>query len=496
VSLALFLGLLVCFGYFLPRWADWNVNSRFDLVISIVDDRTLTIDRLVANTGDYADYNGHYYSDKAPGIALLAVPVYAAFEKVIPESLATRGQTAARQSTALASTLQPSGTGLERAKIWTFLALTTVTFVIVVLPAAALGVIFFRIGRQFGLNWSQSIAATVLYTLGTSAFPYANSLVGHQTSAFLLFGAFSIVFAVRRKIVGPGICVVVGFFIGYAAVTEYQTALIGVIVSFYALLTVGRWPATLARLVAGAAPALVALAVYDLTAFGTILPIGYLHSTLWSGVHQTGFVSLTYPHLDALWGITLGMDRGLFFLSPHLLFALVGYVALWRTPQRRPEFWVLLAAPLAFFAFNSSSAMWQGGFAVGPRYLVPALPFLAMASGIGLTRAWQSRSHRPLVVVAATWSITAVWAETIGGQSFPDYTTNPLINYTLPRLVRGDIARNVGMLLGLPGWPSLIPLLVLIAAITAAAVIFRPQAQDRRDQERAIVLGPGLIRWN
>lgn len=55
-----------------------NPNARYDQTVSIVAHRTIHIDRYVANTPDWALYGGHYYPNKPPGLALLAVPVYAA----------------------------------------------------------------------------------------------------------------------------------------------------------------------------------------------------------------------------------------------------------------------------------------------------------------------------------------------------------------------------------------------------------------------------------
>ena len=63
------------------------------------------------------------------------------------------------------------------------------------------------------------------------------------------------------------------------------------------------------------------------------------------------------------------------------------------------------------------------------------------------------------------WSVLFVWTETIGGQSFPDWTGNPLFNYSLPRLLRGDIARNWGTIAGLSGWASLLPLAVILGIL-------------------------------
>src|SRR5207248_4649981 len=73
---ALLLGavLLTSYAYFY-QGGGWNQNSRFDLVRAIIECHTLSIDAYHGNTQDKAFANGHYYSDKAPGVAFLAVPI-------------------------------------------------------------------------------------------------------------------------------------------------------------------------------------------------------------------------------------------------------------------------------------------------------------------------------------------------------------------------------------------------------------------------------------
>src|SRR5260221_6695662 len=140
----LFCMLLGCYVYFLPRWGDWNVNSRFDLTRALVDDHSIAIDRYVSNTGDYAVYGGRYYSDKAPGLALVGVPVYAAFEALLPPEPVSRLPTFAERG-ALSSTVRKDGKGMEPASLYTFLALAATTFVVGAVPAALLGVLFFNV---------------------------------------------------------------------------------------------------------------------------------------------------------------------------------------------------------------------------------------------------------------------------------------------------------------------------------------------------------------
>ena len=195
------------------------------------------------------------------------------------------------------------------------------------------------------------------------------------------------------------------------------------------------------------------------------MPKGYLYSVNYQHLHGVGLVSITYPQPDALWGITFGTFRGLFFLSPILLLSLAGMVFWLRRRVCVAEWTVSAWAVLSFLLFNGSSIMWEGGFAVGPRYLLPMLPFMVMGLGVAwerLTAHWGGR----LVVGALTaWSFFAVWVETISGQSFPDWTANPLFNYSLPKFVAGDTARNVGMGTGLRGHLSLLPLLVALAGL-------------------------------
>jgi CDP-diglyceride synthetase len=88
---------------------------------------------------------------------------------------------------------------------------------------------------------------------------------------------------------------------------------------------------------------------------------------------------------------------------------------------------------VSFLLFYGSSIMWEGGFAVGPRYLLPMVPFMLPGMAIAWATAKQSLWGRMLLGVLSAWSVGVVWLETISGQSFPDWTANPLFNYSLPK---------------------------------------------------------------
>jgi hypothetical protein len=208
---------------------------------------------------------------------------------------------------------------------------------------------------------------------------------------------------------------------------------------------------------------------YNTAIFGGPLSLGYGYSELWQEQHHTGFMSLTVPHMEAIWGITFSRFRGLFLLSPLLLLALPGF-ALWhRSGEHRLESWATLASVVAMFLFNASSIMWWGGYAVGPRYLLPMLPFMALPL-VFVFHEWGRRTwFRITVLVLGTWSLVATWGLTLAGQAFPpDTIHDPLVEYAWPNWLAGNVARNLGMFLHLPGLVSLAPLLVIVGGVLAA----------------------------
>lgn len=471
----LFVTLIVVYAYFFPRWADWNQNSRFDLVLAVVDQGTLAIDAYRHNTGDYAFFNGHYYSDKAPGTSFLGIPVYWVYKTFLAPVLNHTIIPRLASNPAFATTLNPEGTGLLEDKLHFFTALVFVAFFTVVIPSATLGVLVYRLLGAFSTNEFHQLAITIVFALATPALAYSNLFYGHQLAAFCLFTAFYLMFHWRAN-PRTWMLVVVGFLFGYALITEYPTALIVAGVGLYALFQVRDWRKWIWIMLGGIPPLLLA-AAYNYAIFSTPLPIGYEYSELWQAEHSTGFFSLTAPSMTALWGITFSEHRGLFFLAPFLLASVPGFMLWWRAKKYRAEFWVALWSVVIFFLFNGSSVMWSGGFSVGPRYLVPMLPFLVLPIIFALDTI-RARWFAVTMWILAVWSFAAVWLETIGGQNFPQFQANPLFEYSLPRVLAGDIARNVGMILGLRGWLSLAPLLVFVLALAIGIGAFERQRQS------------------
>ncbi|HST89181.1 MAG TPA: hypothetical protein VLJ14_12470, partial [Ktedonobacterales bacterium] len=220
-------------------------------------------------------------------------------------------------------------------------------------------------------------------------------------------------------------------------------------------------------LAAGALPPLLLGAVYNTLAFGGPLSQGYAHLAGPDQFRQgqtLGFMGITYPHLDALWQTTLGPYRGIFLLSPVLLLAVPGFIWLWRQAGWRAEAALWLGILLVYGLFTISYFAWEGGFSMGPREFLPALPFLVLPIGALLRPDADPRWKTAFVALGAL-SVVVVELATAAGPLVDPALASPLTDWALPRLLAGRLDNNWGMLFGLPGVSQLLPFCALAALI-------------------------------
>lgn len=87
-----------------------------------------------------------------------------------------------------------------------------------------------------------------------------------------------------------------------------------------------------------------------------------------------------YGHMVAPWagavGQLVGSGRGILWYSPVLIVALFG----WRRTMstQRDAAWLVLSMFVLRWAFVSTRSDWWGGWGIGPRYLLPLIPFLLL----------------------------------------------------------------------------------------------------------------------
>lgn len=502
-AITLFLILLVCYGYFMPKWADWGANSRADLTYAVGDKGVLHIDDYHTNTGDKACYpgpytpepgdttgtrgtcEGHFYTDKSIGPSLLALPFYVVFKGIASLPPIQNFIQSGKGLGSMTDTLNPDGQGVRPEAVYQYMALIFITFFASSIPSAILGVVVFLMACRFTKNELYAFIVGILYGLATIAFPYSNVLYQHQLAAFGMFVGFYLLWRVVYENANLNWLWLVGVLFSLAVVTEYPVVPALAILFLWAAIVMKN-RLQLYRVVLAAIPLGLLFAGYNLATFESFLPTGYEYSTNWQNVHDVGFLSLTIPNPATLLGLTFSPFRGIFFLSPALLLAIPGFAALWTSfKQFRGGVIAMLLVILFFFAYNSSSAMWWGGHTVGPRYLAPMVPFLAVPVVVAIDRLARKRLNVWLIGVLIVLSFVNVWVQSLGGQNFPPAFTdagaridNPMFEYSLPLLMQGNIARNYGMLVGLRGFLSLIPLAVVVVGL----YLVIPRWLNRREQ--------------
>ena len=487
VTILLFVTLALAYAFVFPRWLDWNANARLDLSAAIVERGTLSIDAYAQNTGDYALFNGRRYIDKAPGLSFLGVPVYFVVSHLTQPKFVQNLIESGGRAPAAAATVNRSIDRVSREELLFAARSALTTWLVVGLSSALLGVVLFDFLRRLSYPMRWRALAVLIYGLATPAFTYSAAFYGHQVAAVLLFSAFAWLFALRSRRARAIEWLIIGSLLGYAVITEYPAVLIAACLGLYAIWITRRLALIFLVALGGLIP-IGLWGAYNAAIFGTPFAVGYHYTAnpYWSGILSTGFLSAGVPTWQALWGLTFSPFRGLFFASPILLLSLPGLVLLRRSIYHA-EWVTSLASLVSFLVLISASAQWWGGWSAGPRYLVPVLPFLVWP----LTATFDRIARSTAMWRAGLWLITFglvlisimnMWSLTLGGQYYaPDNIRNPLIEYSLPHLRAGDVARNWGMIVGLHGMISVLPLVVLI--IGAAGLIWMVTRTKREPQD-------------
>ena len=254
----------------------------------------------------------------------------------------------------------------------------------------------FLVGRiAEGIAPGRGGATLVAFALGTIFAPLAATSVGHIGAATLAFGAFAL--AWRRQPLLAGLAA------GAALLVEYQTAAILAILGAYVAL---RGMQALGRYVAGVLPGVALLLTYDALAFGSPLHLSYRYVAIKQ--QSTGFFGIGLPHLHSTYQVLVG-SSGLLLISPVLVAAAYGLVLLART--HRAEAIVCGAVAVFFLLLNCGYFSPYGGTLLGPRFFVPALPFLAL--GLGPAFAGRPRLSGALTVLSVlpVVGLTIVWSQ-------------------------------------------------------------------------------------
>jgi hypothetical protein len=463
--LALVAVLLVGIAYAtMIQSFSWNQTSHYDLIRSLNVERTY-IDPYQSNTGDKVFYKGHWFSARAPGLALFAMPFYDVLkgldaEKVARSSEAQRG---------------------EDEMVWMIGLWGNV------LPGLLLLLLVWRVADRFEPGYGA--ASAVALGLGTMVLPLSTLLFSHVFTAFLGFAAFALMLRERDGPAAPSLLAIAGLAMGYAVGSEYPLFFVAAVLGLYLLsrrdaLNVRGVLTRAGAYIAGGIVGIVPLLLYNHYAFHSWTHLAYSDVPR----QQKGFFGIDLPSLKVL--ATLLFDsRGLLTISPVLIMGAIGAVLLYRR-GKRAEALTIGGVCLCYVGYNSGYYLPFGGGFMGPRFLTTMLPFLAVPLGIAF-----KRYPGPTIALAAV-SITATVIASI---------THPLVGYENETVIwtrllsehsfQPTIASAFGAGRGLRGiWPFL--LLAGVGVLAAGLATPRMRLSARSLATGGLALAAwGLFAW-
>jgi len=227
---------------------------------------------------------------------------------------------------------------------------------------------------------------------------------------------------------------------------------------------------------------------YNYAIFGTPFDVTYRHMTERHIEHHAqGLVGVNLPKPEALWGLLFSRHHGLFFISPFLLFSIPGLILMIRNKKWRVEGWLFTGISLSILFAYTGFFYWIGGWAIGPRYLAPLMPFLMTAAFFFFTDA-SVRSNPVLRIAAIASGVVSVLFVLAGTITFPyppDVFPDPTFFVFFPLFLNAGQSIRLGSLLGLPHFGAVLLFLTLVIVTLLTAVTpsgpLRLSARFKRD---------------
>jgi hypothetical protein len=288
----------------------------------------------------------------------------------------------------------------------------TMTVLFGSLITALTGVLIFVTLTRLGYSEQTGLLAALVYGTGTLAWPYAKTFFSDPLAGFLLLAA-TLTLLCFGQTYQKRYAFLAGLSLAWAVATRYAE---GIFLPVFGLLFLAYLnpKSHLAKTTAGdpvpnlkslilpilafglpIAIAGMGLMAFNIARYGNPLNTGYLPEETFSAIWWQGIL-----------GQLISPGRGLFLYSPILLVSFFGLKTFWQL--HRLEALASLAVILIHLLLYGKWFMWHGGFAWGPRFMVPTLPFWVLLMAPVLDRLRTRPNWR--------FGFYSLWAISIVGQ--------------------------------------------------------------------------------
>ena len=463
-----FLILISTFGIYTltlnGMWGTDHATSFLQLDWAILNNHSFALGsagNFVPHSVDDFLYKGYYYSALAPGTAIMALP-FAAIGFML------------------------NGSSFS---IFGYPMLFSELYIAVMASIGAM--LVYKISRMF-LGEATSVFLSFAYAFSTIVWPFATFFFQSDPSATLdLVAAFLALRIGKQGKRGMASFVFCGLAIGSALTVDYVNAILIPIIFIYLAISVRKSRKILVQtkfdivtkflgFLLACSEGVLLIGAYNYVNFGDFFASTeqiYLGSSAFFG-------NFTYP---IYFGVVLNLFtpfRGLFFYCPILIVGAFGFYGMLRKDKHTLLFLALfLGLLLPYSAWYDPT----GGLSYGPRFVVPAIPFLLIPAGFLLenARSYGLRDKRILVTYllyacGAVMNGVAAITSALGPASGPWYLS-PFFNYigiapTLMYFLTGLVDSWSVRIFGSNWW--VVASLIIIITLLVPLIVHRRMLQN------------------
>lgn len=347
-------------------------RGRYALVASLAENHSFALSQTLADAvyPDVGYYQGRFYTYFVPGISLLALPFYMI------------------------------GAHYNLAQVFSFSVIPIITILTLIF--------LFKIAYDiFKLPLWMSLFAPFVFAFASTSWSYAITLYQHQVTTFFIISSFYAVWKYKQKTAWSSLwAILVWFNYGYAIFIDYPNVILMLPIIIYFLIT------SFEKIQQnGVIKVSFRLAFVYSSLFFILLTImhGYYNYTQfgdWKRLSGSllGYKAIKEQHLfetantkkiaqfenakqplnffkedllpNGMYTLIASTDRGILFYSPIFLLALLGIFS--TLSKLNLETGVLISIILVNFCVYASFGDPWGGWAFGPRYLIPSMAVLSL----------------------------------------------------------------------------------------------------------------------
>lgn len=367
-------------------------NARYALTEAIVERRSFTLNDEEAKfaSPDLVYYKNKFYSIFTPGISLLGVPFY-----II-------------------------GRSLNIPQIVTFLSVTLYT-------SACMIVIYF-LARRLGVNNFAALLGGFVFLFGTNALVYAHSFTQHGFSTLMILLSVYLAFG-KRTILKNALF---GLIAGLAVLADIPNIVLLFPVGLYILsqdLIILRKNSKVfleiryffIAILIGLLPMLGVFAWYNYQTTGSYVMLGQsIGKISYEEVYKpkpqvkldTGVIKRDsslpfFPRLqvNGLYTLLVSDERAWWFYSPVILFGLLGLYSMYKDKKFIGIANILTAVLFVNISIYSMFGDPWGGWAFGPRYLIPSAGILSLGVALAVQKYAKKLWFSIVFLIAMPYSI-------------------------------------------------------------------------------------------